>query len=312
MPANIFINYRRDDSLWNTQALYNSLQKYFPNNTIFKDFNTIRPGEDFVESINTALDQCQVLLVVISKNWLTVTNANGENRLHDADDFVRIEIATALKRNIRVIPLLFDGVKMPLKEALPEDIQPLIQRQFIPIDNQKFDSDVQKLSEAIKEILGGKKVPPIKRSFTISMSMLLRFLLSGVVGLILAKLIYKAMVSLAKFLFGRELDSGSFSTGPLNYGIEGPLTAAVLWGLVGAIAGTNKKLWLSSIITSFIILIIWIICIRLFNNEAADSIEWAIAFVMPLSGILTLLLMLAVKKFRTSSSLSKLKKNKRV
>ena len=68
MRGTIFINYRKDDSSWNALALYNELQKYFPKESIFKDFNTIRPGDDFVVSIQKDLSNCNVLLIVKSKN----------------------------------------------------------------------------------------------------------------------------------------------------------------------------------------------------------------------------------------------------
>jgi TIR domain len=153
MPANIFINYRKEDSRWNTEALYNELLKYFARESLFKDFNTIELGEDFVVSIKKALDQCDVLLIVIGKSWLDIKDQRGARRLNDDKDFVRIEIATALKRNIRIIPLLFDNVEMPQPELLPEDMQQLSSRQFLSISDTKFTSDVQKLAESIQKSL---------------------------------------------------------------------------------------------------------------------------------------------------------------
>ena len=70
----------------------------FSKESIFKDFNTIEPGEDFVVTIKKALEQCDVLLVIIGKSWLNMKDQKGLARLNDPDDFVRIEIATALKK----------------------------------------------------------------------------------------------------------------------------------------------------------------------------------------------------------------------
>ena len=103
LPGTIFINYRKDDSSWNALALYNELQKYFTKDQIFKDFNTILPGDDFVVSIDNALRKCDVLIVVIGKSWLDMKDVTGRRRLDDPDDFVRLEVATALSRNIQVI-----------------------------------------------------------------------------------------------------------------------------------------------------------------------------------------------------------------
>lgn len=153
MRGTIFINYRKDDSSWNALALYNELQKYFPRESIFKDFNTIRPGDDFVVSIQKALSNCNVLLVVMSKNWLEVTDKNGNRRINDPDDLVRIEIATAIDRNIQVIPVLFDNIPMPTSSELPDNLKSLPRRQFVEIETTRFEADVKKLADAIKELM---------------------------------------------------------------------------------------------------------------------------------------------------------------
>lgn len=153
MRGTIFINYRKDDSSWNALALYNELQKYFPKETLFKDFNTIRPGDDFVESIQKALSHCNVLLVVMSKNWLEVKDKNGNRRISDPDDLVRIEIATAIERSIQVIPVLFDNIPMPTSSDLPENLRSLPRRQFVEIETTRFEADVKKLADAIKELM---------------------------------------------------------------------------------------------------------------------------------------------------------------
>jgi hypothetical protein len=153
MRGTIFINYRKDDSSWNALALYNELLKYFPKESIFKDFNTIRPGDDFVESIQKALSHCNVLLVVMSKNWLEVKDKHGNRRISDPDDLVRIEIATAIERNIQVIPVLFDNIPMPTSAELPENLRSLPRRQFVEIETTRFEADVKKLADAIKELM---------------------------------------------------------------------------------------------------------------------------------------------------------------
>ena len=163
IPGTIFINYRKDDSSWNALALYNELQKYFSKDQIFKDFNTILPGDDFVISIENALRKCDVLLVVIGKSWLEMKDVTGKRRLDDPDDFVRLEVATALSRNIQVIPVLFDDVAMPRTDQLPVDMNSLYRRQFVEIDSKRFEDDVRNLAEAIKKVLPDgviRQVPP--------------------------------------------------------------------------------------------------------------------------------------------------------
>lgn len=158
--CSIFINYRREDSNWNALAIYNELQKYFSSDQIFKDFNAIRPGDDYVVSIDTALQRCDVLLVLIGSRWLDIKDANGNRRLEDPDDFVRLEIAKALARNIKVIPVMLDDTRMPQLNQLPENMQSLTRRQFIAIDPTRFEDDVRDLADAIAKILGESPLPP--------------------------------------------------------------------------------------------------------------------------------------------------------
>lgn len=149
MDARIFINYRRDDSNWISLAIYNELLKYFAKECIFKDFNTIEPGCDFVLAIDDALTDCDVLLVIIGEKWLSVVNEYGMPRVNDPCDYVRIEIAKALEKRKKVIPILIDNAKMPYDADLPEDIKPLLRRQAFAIDPQRFEMDMQKLAEII-------------------------------------------------------------------------------------------------------------------------------------------------------------------
>jgi len=158
MGQKIFINYRRELSGWHALALYRELIKHFDRENIFKDFNTIQPGDDFVEKIEYALDSCDILLVLINKEWGELKDAKGNNRLNNIDDFVRIEIATALNRKITVIPVLFDGAPMPSADSLPEDLKKLSRRQSIEIDKNRFEEDTVKLVDRIKYIL----TPPVK------------------------------------------------------------------------------------------------------------------------------------------------------
>lgn len=154
MGNNVFINYRRDDTGGMAVAIYQNLITHFPPETLFKDFNTIRPGYDFVESINQALAQCDVLLVLIGKSWLSAKDEDGNVRLFKDDDYVRMEIARCLQKNIPVIPVLLDRVRMPAESELPEDLKPLRRRQSINIDNDGFEQDMERLVKAIREITG--------------------------------------------------------------------------------------------------------------------------------------------------------------
>jgi len=108
--SRIFISYRREDSAPYAGRLYDRLGQHFGKDKIFMDIDTIEPGVDFVEDIEQAVGSCDVLIALIGKQWLTISDATGQRRLDNPEDFVRLEIKTALARNIRVIPALLPGV----------------------------------------------------------------------------------------------------------------------------------------------------------------------------------------------------------
>lgn len=154
----IFINYRKSDANLQAGYLYSELKKYFHKDQLFKDFNTILPGTDFEKSINEALMKCDVLLVCIGKSWLSVTNERGERRLEDPNDFVRLEIATALQRDIPTVPVLFDDTPFPSPHELPDDLRGLNKRQYVEIETNRFEEDTKKLADAILTIFRQKGI----------------------------------------------------------------------------------------------------------------------------------------------------------
>jgi hypothetical protein len=127
----IFISYRRDDSAGYAGRLYDRLGQHFGSENIFIDIDTIEPGVDFVEVIAEAVSSCDLLIALIGQQWLTVTNAQGRRRLDDPEDFVRLEIQTALERNIRVIPALIRGATTPTSPELPEALTRLARLNWL-------------------------------------------------------------------------------------------------------------------------------------------------------------------------------------
>ena len=152
MSGQIFISYRRDDSSGWAGRLYDHISNHFPNRQIFMDVDNLDPGVDFVEAIETSVSSCEVLVAVIGKRWLVSSDDEGNRRLDKPDDFVRLEIATALKRNIRVIPVLVDGASMPRSTGLPEDLKPLVRRNALPVSHDRFRFDSERLTDAIKRL----------------------------------------------------------------------------------------------------------------------------------------------------------------
>ena len=102
--CSIFISYRRSDSPGYVRALMSDLRHAFGSQHVFLDLETIKGGNDFALTIGQALDDCEILLAVIGPEWLAINSTNGQSRLHDPNDFVTLEIASALNRKIPVIP----------------------------------------------------------------------------------------------------------------------------------------------------------------------------------------------------------------
>jgi formylglycine-generating enzyme required for sulfatase activity len=154
MSGKIFLNYRRDDSRWPTLSLYNLLAQALPRDQLFMDVEGyIRPGDDFVEVLEEQVSACEVMIVVIGPQWLALL----EKRLNDPADFVRVEIATALARQITVIPVLVDGASMPGASQLPEPLKALSRRQATRLSHDRFNADGQGLVKVLQESLGRKK-----------------------------------------------------------------------------------------------------------------------------------------------------------
>jgi glycerophosphoryl diester phosphodiesterase len=137
----VFISYRRQDTAWPARQLYDVLVAELGADRVFKDVDDIEPGDDFVERIQSAVGSCEVLLALIGPQWLTVTDANGARRIDDPEDFVRLEVETALTRDdVRVIPILVDNAKMPTPQQLPKELAALTRRQAVEINPVNFDT----------------------------------------------------------------------------------------------------------------------------------------------------------------------------
>ena len=143
--SGIFISYRREDSAGWTGRLSEHLRERFGAESIFMDIDTIQPGIDFTEALQKAVSSCEVLLAMIGPEWATVTGKSGKPRIEDPSDWVRTEIAAALKRKIRVIPVLVGGASVPTIDLLPDDLDALAQRQAHELTDKRWSFDVEQL-----------------------------------------------------------------------------------------------------------------------------------------------------------------------
>jgi hypothetical protein len=145
----IFISYRREDAEGQAGRLFNDLARYFGEDTVFMDVAGIEPGRDFRRVIDQHVASCGVLLAMIGKSWIEVADETGRRRLDDPLDFVRLETASALQRDIPVIPVLVHGARMPRAEQLPGDLAELAYRNGVELTHARWDSDVQVLIKAL-------------------------------------------------------------------------------------------------------------------------------------------------------------------
>ncbi len=149
MPK-VFISYRRDDSAGHAGRIYDHLMAHFGQGQVFMDVDTIKPGLDFVEVVQEAVEACDALIAVIGREWLGASDESGRKRLENPEDLVRLEIATALERDIRVIPVLVQGSRMPVATDLPEGLKSLARRNSVEVSDNRFRTDVEHLIEALE------------------------------------------------------------------------------------------------------------------------------------------------------------------
>ena len=167
MPR-VFISYRREDTAYPASWLFDRLGARFGEDNVFKDVDSIDPGDDFVERITGAVGSCDVLLALIGEEWLTVADEDGRRRIDNPDDFVRVEIEAALARNVRVVPVLVDGASMPEAADLPPSLAAFARRQALELSPNRFDFDTNRLLDALGGNTEEEEKPPARRRTSIA------------------------------------------------------------------------------------------------------------------------------------------------
>ena len=147
--AGIFISYRRSDTEGYAGRLFEGLGARFGRDMVFFDVAGIEPGQDFHKVIGEKVRSCNVLLALIGNSWASASDGDGQRRLDDPQDFVRLETAAALKDNVPVIPVLLQGAAMPQPEQLPEDLVALARMNAIELRHAYWDSDFTRLVETL-------------------------------------------------------------------------------------------------------------------------------------------------------------------
>jgi hypothetical protein len=153
----VFISYRRGDSEGQARALFIELADIVGKDSVFMDVDSIDLGRDFRSALQERLASCDLMLTLIGPGWLDAKDASGSRRLESPTDFVRQEIAAALRRNIPVTPVLLQGASIPGPDRLPEDIRDLAYRNGFELSHNRWESDV---TEMLKR-LGVRRRDPV-------------------------------------------------------------------------------------------------------------------------------------------------------
>ena len=149
----IFICYRREDTSDAADRLHDRLVQTYSAERVFMDVDSVPLGVNFVRYIAEQLRQCGAVLVMIGRNWSKVTDDSGNRRLDDPADHVRVEIATALKQGVPVIPLLVQDAVMPRANDLSEDIRDLAFHNGMALPRAFWGQSVERLLKELDKVM---------------------------------------------------------------------------------------------------------------------------------------------------------------
>lgn len=147
--AQIFLCYRSGDDAYAAALLDDKLSAIFGPDHIFRASRSIRPGQNYSDAIMHALEECQTMLVLIGPHWADRLTAPDTHPSTDDTDWVRIEIATALKNHSRVIPVLLSRATRLVKNHLPPEIADLAYHQYLTFEHRNVERDLDQLVAAL-------------------------------------------------------------------------------------------------------------------------------------------------------------------
>jgi hypothetical protein len=148
--SSIFVSYRRTDAPAHAGRIYDRLVERFGKDNVYRDLDSTVPGADFAEVIDQTIAGCDALVAVIGRDWLSATHRWSRRRqLDDSQDWVHREITAALERNIRVVPVLVEGARMPSPDELPEDVQMLTRRHAVELSETAWTPQLTQLIDSL-------------------------------------------------------------------------------------------------------------------------------------------------------------------
>ena len=160
----LFVSYRRDDTGGRAGRLVDALVARFGARNVFQDVNAVAPGHDFRAQVEAAIAHSDAVLIVIGQDWLGMDGAVGGRRIDHEDDFVRLEVSTALNSGIPVVPVLVDGAVLPSHDELPDNMSQMLGRQAVTIRDASWHQDVD---DVVRRLKGEERLTTTARRWPI-------------------------------------------------------------------------------------------------------------------------------------------------
>ena len=165
MSSSVFVSYRRDDAASDALLVSTAIRDRLGDEAVFMDTKSLTGGEQWPDVLRDAVSVAEVVIAVIGPDWVRIADQWGKRRIDQEDDWVRLELATALSTpNKRVIPVLVRGARLPPADALPAQIQPLLTRQSIEIRRDYFNHDIQLLIAQLGDLQSSTSGDTIRSS----------------------------------------------------------------------------------------------------------------------------------------------------
>jgi hypothetical protein len=160
----VFISYRREEAEFYADVLFDRLLASVPGIRVFRDADTLQPGMIFAEKLNETISACDIVLALIGDKWLNATDHDGRRRIDGADDWVRLEIAAALRYEKTVVPCLIGSARMPARSELPSDLAGLEQRHAVILSPAILRRETEDLIRMLKDWRPPRRAKPAEQS----------------------------------------------------------------------------------------------------------------------------------------------------
>lgn len=158
--SGLFISYRRQDAAAYAGRFRSDLARRYGEERVFLDVADLAPGTDWTTRLHQAVASCDWMLVVIGPQWLSATDPGGRRRIDDPEDFIRSEIAAALRLGKRAVPVLVGGASMPSMSELPSDVSDMVDFQAVELRDESWDYDLSQLFRVLDPLMGVDRTAP--------------------------------------------------------------------------------------------------------------------------------------------------------